>query len=123
MSEKQESGTLHVGVLTPNRRYLISPETHPALFQFNLDTYKNMSIEEQAKLSLNIEQHLPTSSISMLMPDKDHQQDRGYLLGLVRPIDARESMVFALSTQSKLNIMRLGFKQYRAPWLGKSFAS
>jgi len=90
MSEKQESGTLHVGLLTPNRRYLVSPETHPALFQFGLDTYKNMSIEAQAKLLIDIEQHLQTSSISMLMPDREHQQDRGYLLGLVKPIDTRE---------------------------------
>lgn len=83
MSESQEGGTLHIGLLTSDRRHLVSPsEDEPSLFTSPLHQYRGIAIENQAKAALYREYNIPaTSAIHRLHSEVDDVHNRGFLLG------------------------------------------
>jgi len=100
MSEQFEGESLHVGLLTLDKRRLLSPEqTHPALFKGALHDDPGIGFENKARAML-AHQGIVTSSVHVLAPLKDNPA-RGYLLRESRRIDPSE---YGLTTYTQYDL-------------------
>ena len=79
MSEKGETGSLHIGLLSVDRKNLLSPHgDEPGLFEHQYHEYPLIKVESQAKATLG-RKGIVTSSLRSLSATEDGK-DLGYLL-------------------------------------------